>query len=92
MIKRIIKTIIHICDDKGWNKTEEIEGDWNCGKSHFIPKRASLVFKSLLPSKEPYIGDILPKHYEFDLVKEYFEMFDEEEKTVVKHLYFEMIK
>jgi len=91
MIKGIEKTIIHLRDDKGWDKIEEIEGDWNCGRTYFVPKRPRLCDAPSLLSENPEPpSQIDPRYYEFEMVKERFEPLDLNGKKVAKHLYFEM--
>ncbi len=88
LIKVVEKTIIHLEDDKGWTKIEEVNGDFACGRIYRIPKYTNNYPISLLQG-EPVVNEKM-KYYEFDLIKGSFELLDSKKEIFVKHLYFEM--
>ena len=95
MINGIEKTIVHLKDDKGWDKIEEMEGDWQCGHTYRMRRRARMSEAPCLITKYadkdyPSSESMICRDYEFEFVKERFEMLDQKGKRVAKHLYFEM--
>lgn len=75
---RIDKTIVHLTDDKGWERVEEAAIDY-LGRSYRVHKK-----KSLCANRYDKCNT-----YEFEWVKTEYEKVDD---YFIKHMYFEMRK
>jgi hypothetical protein len=91
MKKRILKkTIVHLRDDKGWEKEEERDGHWECGNTFRIRKyRRQFDIPELLTKniEFPHLESLNSQDYVFELVKCCYE---DKDDYFVKHIYFEM--
>jgi hypothetical protein len=90
----IEKTFIHLKDDKGWEKIEDITGNWK-GVGHYrIRKRARMNDAPELLAKHaendyPKPNTMRYIDYEFGLVNVIYEPIDGKWEKVEKHMYFE---
>lgn len=86
MSHKIIRTVYHFKDDKGWTHEEIVEGEVCPNKLYFITKRKNLIDTPELLSYDPPSMQIT--YYEFDLVNEVYEHFSL--NYYIKHLFYEM--
>lgn len=94
MNDEIVKTIIHLKDDKGWNNTHEIAGDFHCGTSYFVRKRYRLNEAPLVLTKNmdyPIPEQLACQDYEFILQKQMYVRIRKNGKKFAKHLYYEIV-
>lgn len=73
---RIIKTVIHLTDDKGWEMIEEVPIDW-MGRKFTVYKKKSIFAKRYEKCNA----------YEFEWIRTAYEKVD---LVFVKHMWFEM--
>ena len=93
MNKEIVKTVVHLKDDKGWEQVLEFDGDKVYGNTYRIRRRS---WKKDVPTLIPKFAEkdhpqdhgLVCRDYEFDLVNARWN--DVDDKKVEKHLWFEM--
>ena len=93
MNKEIVKTVVYLKDDKGWEQVLEFEGDKVYGNTYRIRRRS---WKKEVPTMIPKFAEVdhpkdvglVCRDYEFDLVNARWD--DVDDKKVEKHLWFEM--
>lgn len=73
----VFKTVIHLTDDKGWERVEEVPIDW-CARKYRVHKR-----KSLCTNRYDKCNT-----FEFEWIRTAYEKVD---AVFVKHMWFEMM-
>ena len=96
MANEIIKTVVHLTDEKGWTKTIDHNGDYYCGRTYRLRRRLRLSQEPipitfLEKSDHPSIENMGCKDYEFTLVDQLIQRIRKNGKKFAKHLYFEMV-
>lgn len=88
MKRKVIQTIVHLKDDKGWENEILFDGEYICGNIYRITKpNRDLKMIALESIHEPEVQKMI-QYYEFNLEKSYFTQFSK--GYYIKHIFFQM--